>query len=408
MHRRETKKPGNAPVQGKGFPKAPLEKIPDERTRELIAKGRIGGVAAKGKAAVPALLEILRGEDKEAAKKASLALVKMGKEGVKAVFKHFERLASLGHEKGNPDYEEKVFLEAKEETAKALAMAGLPAISHLVKLLKDNVTISLCAAGALEKMGAAAIPPMVEILKGKDYDARFSAIMIVAKIGDKSAIPALADLFRRVCAKGGYEEKREIISAISELAEKNPDYGWDAKVALLLMEDLRNGDESEVRAAAHALGRIGEPLCVGALLDAFENKIGAGLDELPESIRGWMKKKLEEGNTRETIAEALALIAKKSPLHPWSPAIPKLTEMVSDKDAKVRMHAAAALHEIAGEGASDCKSAIPNLVRALMDKDDEVVRNVLGALHEIAERNPNEVAEELVNAVNGALGDRLK
>ena len=424
--RRKIAVPENVPVLGKKFPTAPLEKAPPEGVRALLDGNKIDEVVARGDAAIPALLKIMQGKNKGAAKKASLALVKMGEPGADALVKSIlgnKTIMQLKRE------EWEGFYLLVDEAAEMLALPGQAAVPFLIKLVKGDLysNIEDCKRQALEKIGSAAVSELVKAVSGNKDEATASLLQVLTKIGDASAIPAFVKALRET-REGELEgmildnTMFHVVSGIGEFAEKNPDYAWGEAVPLLTNElgaHYELDDACYHHNVIHALGRVGDPSPVPRLMELFgKNRDawkGAGFIEyLRETAERKLGRKTErrgetdEDETCEAIAEAIERIAKKNPGYAWGPFIQNIAESITGRLLYVRIGMSAALLHMARGRVSDCKPAIPNLVRALMDENVEVVKNAARALRNIAMRNPDEVAAELTKAVNGGLGERLR
>ncbi len=141
-----------------------------------------------------------------------------------------------------------------------------------------------------------------------------------------------------------------------------------------LVDALRNDVDREVRkAAAYALGLVGDPSAVGALLETLEDA-----SEHPE--------------TRGMAAEALASIGDPS-------AVAPLVEALGDPAVEVRFWAAFALGELADE------AAIPALRGAAeVDRDSVCAQGSVGSEAEDAVRRIRERRAESFSRER--LGDR--
>ena len=77
----------------------------------------------------------------------------------------------------------------------ALGLAAHPseaATPHLVRALSDEDSLTAeLAGGALIAIGAAAVPSLLEALKGSPQAVRIHVVRALAEIGDTHAIPAL-------------------------------------------------------------------------------------------------------------------------------------------------------------------------------------------------------------------------
>src|SRR5262249_35659416 len=134
-------------------------------------------VQTRGEAAVPALLEALRGQDgrlKWAALRSLVTLGAKAKSAVPVLVKELER--------GVKEQD----LGAPGPLREALAAIGPPAVSERMKLLKsENRVLRAEAAAALSEMKprpAEAVPALLALLKTSDDDARESAREALGRI----------------------------------------------------------------------------------------------------------------------------------------------------------------------------------------------------------------------------------
>jgi HEAT repeat protein len=123
---------------------------------------------------------------------------------------------------------------------------GIPILIQALNVMDRDV--HELAVSGLIKIGAAAIPALIEALKDKDNQIRISAAWALGSIGEtaKAAIPALIEALKdhnsRFRAIAG-----EALGAI----------GGEAKAAIpALMEALKDKDRIVRRSAAEALKRI--------------------------------------------------------------------------------------------------------------------------------------------------------
>ncbi len=278
------------------------------RNRWRVAKilARFGPDA---KEAVPALVEILKGVENPGRVDAARALGAIGR-GDKAVT---DALAAVFRDKGDPQVRAAV-AEALGEMGDA-ARAALPALT--TGLHDDNVSVREAAVTALAKIGAGpaeVLPSLTEVLGRPEVPSsllRERARSVLTQEG-KEAVPVLTKL----------------------LADANADRRKGAAIALALLQ----------ADAAPA---------VPALKEALKDK---------------------DPRVRIRAAEALWVVDKKS-----EPAVAALTEALRSPDAQVRRRA---LEALAPMGA-DAKAAVPALVEGLSDKDETLAAKyalTLGAI----------------------------
>jgi HEAT repeat protein len=159
-------------------------------------------VDREAKAAVPAVMELLKDNDKRTRLKAAVVLAKIG-----------------------PD-------EAK---------AAVPAVMELL----NDPQFRLAAAGTLKEIGPPAVPALTELVKGKDASLRATAVATLGKIGPGagSAAAALAELLRDA-------DKGVRRSAGEALKEIGP------PAVAALRESLKDNDAAFRRAVAEVLWEI--------------------------------------------------------------------------------------------------------------------------------------------------------
>jgi hypothetical protein len=113
------------------------------------------------------------------------------------------------------------------------------------------------AASRLVKMGATAVPALIEAIQDRDENVRRHAMSALGKIGDASAVPALiASLLDR-----GSSVRRYAALALGEIG--------DASAVPALIEAIQDSHWDVRRFAVEALGRFGDAPAVSALLGAL-------------------------------------------------------------------------------------------------------------------------------------------
>jgi len=97
---------------------------------------------------------------------------------------------------------------------------------------------------ALSRIGAAAVPALVAVLKGKDKEIRWHAAIVLGDIGDQASVLALIEALK---------EKDMVFWAAEALGKIGP----NARAAVpSLMEALKDTDKAAHYAVAKALKRI--------------------------------------------------------------------------------------------------------------------------------------------------------
>jgi HEAT repeat protein len=222
---------------------------------------------SEAKAAIPALIEALIDTNRIVRKHAALALGKMGiKDGlpvmIQALKYHVrmdktfchttETLIQMGAVaiptllQALNDKSMATRLLVAKTLGKMGVKNGIPILIQALNVMDRDV--HELAVSGLIKIGAAAIPALIEALKDKDNQIRISAAWALGSIGEtaKAAIPALIEALKdhnsRFRAIAG-----EALGAI----------GGEAKAAIpALMEALKDKDRIVRRSAAEALKRI--------------------------------------------------------------------------------------------------------------------------------------------------------
>ncbi|MCP4695954.1 MAG: hypothetical protein GY862_03755 [Gammaproteobacteria bacterium] len=170
--------------------------------------------------------------------------------------------------------------EVREVAAEALVKIGQPAVEPLIAALKDS-EVRQAAVDALVKIGEPAVVPL--IAEFKDSEVRQAAVDALVKIGQPAVEPLIAVLkdsdkdVREVAAdvleKIGWQPGKDKTGAWFWIAKRN----WDKCVetgrpaAEPLIATLKDSDKDVRRAAAEALGQIGDSRAVGPLIAAFKD-----------------------------------------------------------------------------------------------------------------------------------------
>jgi HEAT repeat protein len=282
------------------------------------------------------------------------------------------------------------------------------------------------ASTALAKIGAPAVPSLLELLEDKNEDIRSQAILVLGGIGPqaKAATPALKELLaadstklQLAAAEALWEIAKEpkslfVLQAALEdrdrfvrqsAAARLGKIGPDAKTAVPGLSRLLNDDwEGARNDAARALGRIGPDAkeSVGALIESakrarqylFRTDVVESLRRIgPNGVPVLMDTlKKEDDYAQELAAETLGLIGPKA-----EAAASLLESMLKNADGRLCTALALALWRIKKHD-----SAVPALIKCLSHADDAVRWNAAEALGEIG---PS--AEEAVPALTKSLKD---
>jgi HEAT repeat protein len=293
-------------------------------TAHPLIRGRVAEVFAisRDRSAVPALLEALEGQYFTVRSRAALALGRIGDpKAIKpmlALLKDPEdevRIAAclaLGLFKDPSTFDEitNVLLddpkiEVRQAAARALGNTGLPAaLPYLMEALHDSYWWyeREYAAGdllaAIEKMGLAAVDPLIQALQDKEGTVRKFAATLLGRLGDPRAIEplgmALYDLHHEVGKVAAESLSRFGVPSLEILVEalSHPEM-WirvHAIQALAKIEDLRvtpillqmlNDPEREVKKQViHSLGELKDPRSSNALQEIVANRADRELHTL--------------------------------------------------------------------------------------------------------------------------------
>lgn len=228
--------------------------------------------------------------------------------------------------------------------AVSIAIAQEPEAGQLTAQLRGGGLYNrLKAAEALEQMGPAAVPALINLLRNDDHLVRIEATHILRKIGP-AAVPALTDSIRD-------RDSRVRFHALVTLARMGP----EAKAAIpTIAEALRDPSWGVQAAAVLALQEMGsEAKCV---IPQLVDVLGDPDPNLPVVVR--------------------RILRDMGP-----DVVPALTEMARNATGKARYHAIVTLGRI-GAAAS---SAVPAIQTALNDERSDVRTAAAEALQQIAE-----------------------
>ena len=259
-------------------------------TAHPIIRGRAAEVFAinKDRSAVPALLEALQGEYFTVRSRAALALGRIGDAKAVQPLLHLlkdpedeVRIAACGalsffKDPSTFDEITNVLLddpkiEVRQAAAQSLGNTGHPAaLPYLMEALHDSFWwyereyAAVDLLSAIEKMGVAALTPLIESLQDKEGTVRKFAATLLGKLGDPRAIEplgmALYDLHHEVGKVSAESLARFGVPALEILVEalSHPEM-WirihaiiglsriqDSRIAPVLVE-LLNDPEREVR-----------------------------------------------------------------------------------------------------------------------------------------------------------------
>lgn len=252
-----------------------------------------------------------------------------------------------------------IYWIAKREWKECIEI-GSPAIEPLITALKYEIGDRDGVAEALSKIGDPAIEPLIAELQ--DGLVREEAVDVLAKIG----IPAVKPLGAAL-KNGRRNVKLSVIKVLSEIA--------DSRSVELLIESLCDEDINVRLDAINALGKIGDPCALDALISMLKDmevrraaiealgKIGdnRAVEPLIRELRFY----------ESDAADALVNIG--------APALEALLAALHSEFNRVRAVVAQVLGRI-----GDARAVKP-LIFALEDGDPNVRISVINALAEIGE-----------------------
>ena len=192
----------------------------------------------------------------------------------------------------------------RQTIARALEQIGDAAVPALIEVLGDQrPEVRQGAAKLLEQIGDAAVPALIKALDDQRSEVRQAVAGALERIGDVAAVPALI--------KALDDQRSEVRQAVAGALERI----GDVAAVPALIKALNDQQPTVRRGAAEALGRIGDPAAVPALNKAR--------DDLCPPVR-W------------GAAEALGRIRDPA-------VVPALNKARGDQRSSVRQRAAEAL-----------------------------------------------------------------
>jgi len=255
----------------------------------------------------------------------------------------------------------------RHEAVEALgAMRNRQAVPALIKALKDEDDYGPVRYEAVEALGligdVQAVPALIEVLSDKNTKAwvRYRAIEALRLIGDPQAVPALVKALKDEDVK--YTAAESLVKIGSPAVPS-------------LLEAFKSNDKDVTMKAAEALGLIGDPQAVPALVQTLNDKN-------------------EERRVRWKAAEALGAIGT-------SQAVAALIEVLQDTDVNRPVH----LYTIKALRALQGPQRDPQLVSALVKalKDQHLHEEAGEALVKIGSLAVPPLIETLTNEGAGWL-----
>ena len=245
------------------------------------------------------------------------------------------------------------------------------------------------AAEALVRIGKPAVEPLIQALKAEKTDARLSAAVALAKIGDARAeehlIRALKDEY------GGEREANALHELGDHLAAKAAFSSGTDALQLLIKTPEELDPRTKVMKKlwrARALIKVLKKFCEWQaeseypvdVTEGRQDKVEQALIKIGETAVEPLTQSLKEGNWyfRSTIAEILGKIGDERAVEPLINELNelKVSRYLFDKTL-VRKKVAWALGEIGDE------RAVEPLIKALKDEDGDVMEAAKKALEKI-------------------------
>ena len=293
-------------------------------TAHPIIRGRVAEVFAisRDRNAVPALLDALQGEYFTVRSRAALALGNIGDpraiQPLLGTLKDPEdevRIAAclaLSSFKDPSTFDDitNVLLddpkiEVRQAAARALGDTEHPAaLPYLLEALHDSFWwyereyASADLLSAIEKMGVAAVPALIDALKDKEGAVRKFAASLLGKLGDPRAMEALGmalyDLHHEVGKTAAESLARFGVSALEVLTEalSHPEM-WirihaiealskikDARVTPILLQMLHDPEREVRKHVIQSLGELKDPRSSIALQEIVSNRADRELHTL--------------------------------------------------------------------------------------------------------------------------------
>jgi len=221
------------------------------------------------------------------------------------------------------------------------------AVEPLIKALRDKDSdVREAAAKALGKIGdPRAVEPLIEALKDEYWWVRKAAVEALGKIGDPRAVEPLIEALR--------DKDSDVCYTAAKALEKIEPEWYKTEVAKKQVPEFINALRHEYsgvrKAAAEALGKIGDQRAVKPLIEALRDK---------------------DSDVRKAAAKALGKIGDQR-------AVESLIQALRNNDPDVRKAAAKALGKIGDQ------RAVKPLIEALRDNDPDVCYTAAEALKKI-------------------------
>ena len=293
-----------------------------------ILRGRVAEIfgISKDHAAIPALLDTLQGEYYTVRSRAALALGKIGdRQAIRPLLSALKdkedevrsaACLALGLFKDPSTFDEITnvllddpIIEVRQAAARALGDTQHPAaLPYLMEALHDSFWWyeREYAAGdllsAIEKMGVAAVDPLIEALGDKEGTVRKFAAILLGKLGDPRAIEPLGmtlyDMHHEVGKASAESLAKFGASAVGVLVEalSHPEM-WirihsvlalskikDARVPPILLQMLNDPEREVKKQVIQSLGELKDPRTFPALQEIVSNRADRELHTLAKEV----------------------------------------------------------------------------------------------------------------------------
>ena len=259
----------------------------------------------------------------------------------------------------------------------ALARLGAPAVGPLIEALKEENT-EIDASGALQEIGEPALEPLMELFRSGGEKTRNMAGRTLAKIKSPRVVPWLVQFLK--------DGNKELRSAAIESLRNTKDPG--IVEPLLAVAENRQKDEEIRTDAIRAVLAVPDKRAIGPLTRLLLNETS----DLLVQNAAWALAYMPGAEPVETLLECLK--SNRDPMRRTAAAhglgcaedpraAPLLLAALRDADANVRMNAARSLGRLR-------RSESLVALRQLAQKDvDEYVRDAAAeAIKEIEEPDP--------------------
>jgi len=275
---------------------------------------------------------------------------------------------------------------------KEIGPAAQKAVPYLIEALNDkDFQVRLWSANALVNIDSSiAVPKVFDVLMealNQDY-YRATSIMLLGKIGPqaKESIPYLQQALKDDDWQTRHEAARSLVKI-------DPDFSTNPAIDVLI-DDLKNGDETVRMNSARILGRIGPAACKAVhqlnkiLIDQHGYIIyetALALYKIDPQVSGqqvinFINDRLQNFGVSEE-EMYIRILGEIGPAA--KNAVPTLIGFLKNQEGMIRVHAAESLGNIG----SEAQEAIPALKDASKDNKAMVRLAAAEALQKIEEKN---------------------